>query len=128
MEETEKYKDYLEFLAVRDQCYEVKDGKFMYSLCMLRSLHQTDTENNGRVSLGNYKELSMNQDGTYQMKFENGQNCWNVGPRQANVKVICGATNQLSDATEVTTCVYNFDLVSPAACSRRWGQLQGVIE
>jgi len=128
IEETERYKDYLEFLAVRDQCYDVKDGKFMYSLCMLKSLHQTDTENNGKVSLGNYKELAMNEDGTYQMLFENGQNCWNVGPRKASVKIICGAVNQLSDATEVSTCVYNFDLISPAACSKRWGQLQGLVE
>ena len=99
----------------------------MYSLCMLRSLHQTDTENNGKVSLGTYKELAMNEDGTYQMKFENGQNCWNVGPRQASVRITCGASNQLSDATEVSTCVYTFDLISPAACSRRWGQLQGLV-
>ena len=28
IEETERYKDYLEFLAVRDQCYDVKDGKW----------------------------------------------------------------------------------------------------
>ena len=127
IEDTEKYKDYLAFLAVRDQCHDVIDGKFKYSLCMLRSLHQTDTENNGKVSLGNFQELAMNEDGSYLMSFENGQNCWNVGPRKASVKITCGAVNELSDATEVTTCVYTFDLISPAACSKRWGQLQGLI-
>ena len=125
LQEVEKYKDYKGFLALKDQCVDVKDGKYTYSLCMLKNVHQNDG-GGSNVSLGQFKSLSQNEDGTYEMTFEKGQHCHAHGPRTASVHITCGSTTLLSDATEASTCVYTFQLVSPAACSSRYGQLNGI--
>lgn len=126
LRETEKYKEYLDFLALKDQCVDVKDGKYTYVLCILKSVHQKD-EGGSSVSLGNFKILSQNDDGSYEMKFENGQHCHAFGPRMATVHIRCGATTVLSDATEASTCNYTFELLSPAACSMKYGKINGLL-
>ena len=52
------YKDHLEYLALKDVCFEVVDGKFSYSLCMLNSVTQKELEGNyNSVVLGHVREL-----------------------------------------------------------------------
>lgn len=38
----EFYKDHLEYLALKDVCFDVTDGRFSYSLCMLGSVQQKE--------------------------------------------------------------------------------------
>lgn len=52
------YKDHLEYLALKGSCFEVVDGKFSYSLCMLDSVTQKELEGNfNSVVLGQVRFL-----------------------------------------------------------------------
>jgi len=56
----EFYADHLEYLALRDQCFEVNDGKFAYSLCMLGRVTQRELEGDrNSVTLGEVGRLLM---------------------------------------------------------------------
>jgi hypothetical protein len=49
----ELFKNKLEYLALKNQCFSVVDGKFTYDMCVLKDISQNDNENS-RVTLGNY--------------------------------------------------------------------------
>ena len=55
------------------------------------------------------------------MLFKGGQNCWNVGARQAEVRLTCGLENKLVSADEPATCKYLLTMETPGACSREQG-------
>jgi Glucosidase II beta subunit-like protein len=87
----------------------------------MNSIHQSEQGGGSKVSLGSFKTLVENEDGSFQMKFEDGQHCHAFGPRSASVHITCGSANVLSDASEPSTCFYTFQMESPAACSVKFG-------
>jgi ElaB/YqjD/DUF883 family membrane-anchored ribosome-binding protein len=125
--EVEEFKDRLEFLELKNQCFNAVDGKFTYKLCVLNSIHQSETENSGSVSLGTFKSLTELDDGTFEMTFEHGQHCHAHGPRSSAVKLSCGASNVLKEAAEPSTCFYTFKFESPVACSVKYGKLNNLM-
>jgi hypothetical protein len=127
VKEIEQYKDRLEFLALKNQCFNAVDGKFTYKFCVLQNVKQSETDGGHEVNLGNFKSLDEHDDGSFEMRFENGQYCHAFGPRSASVKFLCGAANVLKEAAEPSTCFYTFKFESPAACSVKYGKLNNLI-
>lgn len=125
--EVDKFKDTLEFLDLKNQCFDAIDGKFTYSLCMLTEITQSENGGSNKVRLGTYKELKENEDGSFDMIFDAGQYCHAHGPRMAAVNIVCGAENILSDASEPSTCFYTFRMESPAACSVNYGRINHLV-
>jgi protein kinase C substrate 80K-H len=125
--EIDELQEHFYFLELKNQCFNAVDGKFTYKLCVMNNIQQSDSENGAGVNLGNYKSLTELDDGTFEMKFENGQYCHAFGPRSASVKVACGASNVLKEAAEPSTCFYTFKFESPVACSVKYGKLNNLL-
>jgi hypothetical protein len=67
----------LAFQTLKDQCFDVVDGKFSYSLCILSKVSQKEEHGNfNTVSLGSYSRLeavtpsTTNQGAAYVMHFD----------------------------------------------------------
>jgi hypothetical protein len=54
----------------------------------------------------------------YHLWMRNGETCWNVGPRQVDVKVHCGVQNRITDVRENGKCKYEFYFETPGACQK----------
>eukprot|EP00607_Mallomonas_marina_P010089 CAMPEP_0182419396 /NCGR_PEP_ID=MMETSP1167-20130531/3865_1 /TAXON_ID=2988 /ORGANISM="Mallomonas Sp, Strain CCMP3275" /LENGTH=489 /DNA_ID=CAMNT_0024594305 /DNA_START=423 /DNA_END=1892 /DNA_ORIENTATION=- len=123
----EKYgPEKLAFFALKGQCFEGKDGKFTYKLCMLETLEQSSLTD-PTVRLGKFDSI-IDVDGGSKFKilFKQGQHCHAFGPRTAEVEVSCGAENILKDAREPSTCFYSFQFETPAACTPTFAQFNGL--
>lgn len=123
--ELEKYSDYLAFLALKGQCFDTSEGKFTYSLCIMKDIKQQAPEE-GDVKLGTFESFETKENGDIRMFFNNGQECHAFGPRTATVDVTCGPDNLLWDATEPSTCYYEFKMESPAACTKQFAESYGI--
>lgn len=123
-----KYSEYLPFLALKDQCFEVKEAdKFVYTLCMFGTIQQKEMHGSrNTVTLGTFEKFSEDADGSVTMHFGAGTNCWAHGPRKADVKVVCGVTNLLKEAREPSTCFYTMELESPAVCTPKYAAIHGI--
>jgi hypothetical protein len=112
-----KNKDVLEWLHLKDQCYEQRGGKFTYEVCVMGGVKQTEDGAGHSVQLGSFDSIEKKDNGQVLMKYRNGQHCHAFGARSADVLVTCGAESSLSEALEPSTCFYTFTMTSPAACS-----------
>ena len=132
-----KYKDHLEYLAMKDQCFEVVDGQFSYSLCMLGSITQKEVSGSREVTLGTHQSIEPAYDTPSNshngrtppstiMRFGGGQHCHAFGARTAQVTVACAAKNALISASEPSTCAYSLYFESPVACTLKYAQLNGL--
>jgi len=131
----EKYKDHLEYLAMKDQCFDKEDGAFTYSLCILGSITQKEVVGSREVTLGTFTAFEPAYENTPAvdgvipsviMKFGNGQHCHAFGARTATVTVSCAAKNALISATEPSTCAYKLHFESPAACTPKYAEISGI--
>lgn len=130
LKDFELYSDKLEYLALKDKCFDGKDGKFTYSVCILDKLTQRDTESGdgGEVTLGTYSSIETNPDtGGIVMHFTEGQHCWAFGERTADVFITCGPEQKMISSNEPTTCYYTFQVESPSGCTEEYAQLNGLI-
>jgi hypothetical protein len=128
LQEIDKFSNYLEFIALKDQCFDVIDGKFSYSLCVMSSVKQKEVDGHNTVTLGNFESFVEYQDNDYtlKMQFTNGQYCHAFGARRADVTVVCGEKNALKSASEPSTCTYALLFESPAACNTKYAQAYGI--
>jgi protein kinase C substrate 80K-H len=124
----------LAFQALKDQCFDVVDGKFSYSVCILQRVSQKEEHGNyNTVNLGSYERVETvaptpsNQGAAYVMHFENGQYCHAHGPRKADVTIRCGEKNVLLSAAEPSTCFYALQFESPVACTDAYAAAQGIL-
>ena len=124
----------LAFQTLKDQCFDVVDGKFSYSLCVLSKVSQKEEHGNfNTVSLGSYSRLeavtpsTTNQGAAYVMHFDNDQYCHAHGPRKADVTIRCGEKHQLLSAAEPSTCFYALQFESPVACTEEYAATQGIL-
>jgi len=128
-DDMERFKDFLEYLALKDTCYEVVDGAFKYSLCVLGKVTQSEVGGNrNEVTLGTFKTIEEKyQNGISSViYFENGQYCHAFGERKAQVSVLCAARNALISAAEPSTCAYQLVFESPIGCSPKYAQMIGL--
>lgn len=124
----QKFSNYLPFLALSKDCFEVKEAdKFVYKLCMFGTIQQTELQGSrNSVNLGNFERFSETSDGNIVMHFEKGQNCWAHGPRKADVTIVCGTSNILKEAREPSTCAYTMEFESPLGCTPKFAALNGI--
>lgn len=137
VKEGEEYADYPEFLALKGQCFDQKDGNFVYSVCILGKVTQKENGRGNSVTLGNFakpNESIMPHDiveGTVsspglKLKYGKGTHCHAFGARSAEVIVSCGPESVLSEASEPSTCFYSFKLETPAACTEAFARSIGL--
>uniref|UniRef100_A0AAV1UK73 Glucosidase 2 subunit beta n=1 Tax=Peronospora matthiolae TaxID=2874970 RepID=A0AAV1UK73_9STRA len=115
------------FFGLRDKCVESSGGQYTYKVCLFGKATQDQT------ILGNMEDIKgiEVQDGegspedssaagpiVKQVKFSNGQKCWNGPNRSLTVTLECGPEPmELSDIEEPSTCVYSAKLRTPVVCS-----------
>lgn len=130
LKDFEDYSEHLEYLALRDKCFDGKDGKFTYNVCILGKLTQKDTENTDSddVLLGTYSSIEKDTNtGGVIMHFTQGTNCWAFGPRTADVHITCGPEQKMISSNEPTTCYYKFEVESPSGCTEQFAQINGIL-
>jgi hypothetical protein len=123
----ERFSSNLNYFAVRNECGEARDGKFIYRVCIWDKVTQEEEGSASEVDLGSFESLEETENGSgATLKYRNGQHCHAFGPRSADVKVTCGATNVVISASEPSTCFYSFVMESPAACTDRFAEAHGI--
>ena len=60
------------------------------------------------------------------LKFKEGQHCHAFGARTAELHVKCGVENKVFSAREPSTCAYLLEMESPAACTIKYAQENGL--
>ncbi|RLN64645.1 hypothetical protein BBP00_00003314 [Phytophthora kernoviae] len=125
------------FLALRDKCVESDPSQYLYKACFFGKATQdttklgdmedfktpeqavTDASGDGTASTETPSEdFSDSETIVTELKFSNGQKCWNGPNRSMTVKLECGPSPMvLYDVEEPSTCVYTAKLRTPAVCS-----------
>jgi Glucosidase II beta subunit-like protein len=134
-EDASKFGPNGELHSLRDQCFEVTEGKYVYKVCMFRSATQRDqgTEDGG-TDLGSWSEATTevvtDQNGVeYEQRvwrWANGAHCWNGPSRSATGYVSCGAETRILSADEPDTCRYVLQMESPLACDEEFQTRHGL--
>ncbi|KAK1943958.1 Glucosidase 2 subunit beta [Phytophthora citrophthora] len=118
------------FFALRDKCVDSEAGQYKYKICFFGKATQDHTK------LGDMEDIKgpepAESEGSSEdtptsaevettvkeLKFSNGQKCWNGPNRSLEVKLECGPEPmELRDIEEPSTCVYTAKLRTPAVCS-----------
>jgi len=114
--------------ALRNQCYEVKNGKYIYEVCIFGNAYQReDMGDDNRAlkgtgtSLGRWSNISSDDENARKiMKWTDGTGCWNGPSRSATVYVSCGSETVLLSADEPSTCEYVLTMQSHIACDENY--------
>ena len=114
------------FLGLKGECAKFVHGKYEYSVCFDRDVTQKDMESHGATRLGGFSNAEVDEEGKTALHFTDGAHCWNHGPRVATVFVTCGEFTKILSAHEPSTCVYEIDMESPAACNAIWAKKWGL--
>mmetsp|Transcript_2895 Transcript_2895/g.4445 ORF Transcript_2895/g.4445 Transcript_2895/m.4445 type:complete len:597 (-) Transcript_2895:1066-2856(-) len=126
--ELDQFKDHLGYLALKDQCFEKEDGPFTYKLCILDKITQKEVNGGREVTLGSFQNLEHHYENgrSTLLRYEKGQHCHAHGARTATVFVTCAASNALLSASEPSTCAYQLEFQSPAACTPEYAREVGL--
>ncbi|KPM05814.1 glucosidase 2 subunit beta-like protein 1 [Sarcoptes scabiei] len=107
-----------EYLALKDQCFELHENEYIYKLCPFESASQKSKDGGSETNLGRWGKWSGSEQNHYErFIMDGGVQCWNGPSRSVIVHVSCGSENQLTRASEPNRCEYSFDFKTPAACS-----------
>jgi Glucosidase II beta subunit-like protein len=124
-----------ELHSLRDQCFEVIEGKYVYKVCMFGAATQRDLgTQDGGTDLGSWSEATTeavtDQNGVeYEQRvwrWANGAHCWNGPSRSATGYVSCGAESRILSADEPDTCRYVLQMESPLACDEEFRTRHGL--
>jgi protein kinase C substrate 80K-H len=100
-----------------DNCVTMKDHTYEYSVCF----GDPSEARQGNTRLGKLDRFELQSEtGVMKLYFNEGDHCWNHGPRVSEVSISCGAANSISSVSEPSTCVYFIEMTSPNACSAAW--------
>jgi len=114
-----------ELHSLRDKCFEVEEGKYVYEICLFGKAAQKDKGSSGAgTNLGKWTRATIetftdDSNREYPQRvwyWENGTKCWNGPQRSATAYVTCGAETKVLSADEPDTCRYVLDVESPIAC------------
>ncbi|KAL3658556.1 hypothetical protein V7S43_016440 [Phytophthora oleae] len=118
------------FFALRDKCVESEAGQYKYKMCFFGKATQDHTKLGDMEDIKGPEpaESEDSNDDTptlaevettvKELKFSNGQKCWNGPNRSLTVKLECGPEPmELGGIEEPSTCVYTAKLRTPAVCS-----------
>ena len=95
------------FFKLKGECVELQLNQYKYTVCPYDKVEQDGT------LLGKWHSWL---EPHTTMQFKDGQNCWNIGAREAKVQFSCGLANKLIAAEEPGPCKYLMKVESPAAC------------
>ncbi|KAI9984679.1 hypothetical protein PInf_006043 [Phytophthora infestans] len=108
------------FFALRDKCVESEAGQYTYKVCFFGKATQDHTKLGDMEDIKS-SESTEGEDSTLtvkEIKFSNGQKCWNGPNRSLTITLECGPEPMhLSEIEEPSTCVYSAKLRTPAVCS-----------
>lgn len=100
-----------EFYYFYDQCFEGKEGKYVYKVCPYKKASQV--EGHSSTNLGRWDKF---EESYRMMRFSNGDKCWNGPDRSLKVRLRCGLSNELNGVDEPSRCEYVAVLSTPAMC------------
>ncbi|KAI5006755.1 hypothetical protein ZWY2020_033998 [Hordeum vulgare] len=100
-----------EFYYFYDQCFEGKEGKYVYKVCPYKKASQV--EGHSSTNLGRWDKF---EESYRMMHFANGDKCWNGPDRSLKVRLRCGLSNELNGVDEPSRCEYVAVLSTPAMC------------
>jgi len=111
-----------ELYAIRNDCFELKTGKYTYELCMFGRAYQREgSTKKGGTDLGTWHNASVDENsGSRILKWTGGSKCWNGPKRSATVFITCGAETQLISADEPNICEYEFRMESYLGCDEKF--------
>ncbi|CAI5746484.1 unnamed protein product [Peronospora destructor] len=121
------------FFGLRNECVESDAGQYKYKVCFFGKATQdftklgdmedikgpkvSDGKGSGKSSSISPEDLTAAETTVKEIKFSNGDNCWNGPKRSLTVKLECGPEPmKLYDVEEPSTCVYIAKLRTPAVC------------
>lgn len=111
--------------GLEDNCVKTKDHTYEYSVCF----GDPSEARQGGTRLGQLDRLEMESEtGEMKLYFNEGDHCWNHGPRVAEVSISCGASNYITSISEPSTCVYFVDMQSPHACTPGWKKAKHLLD
>jgi hypothetical protein len=116
-----------ELFGIRDSCLEMKQGKYVYELCLFGSSKQKEGDSRGGTVLGQWTDASIADDGKRVWSWQNGAKCWNGPQRSATAYVSCGATSKIISADEPETCKYVFEVESHLACDETYATTNNLL-
>lgn len=126
----EFYKDNLEFLALKNQCYSMMDGKYKYEVCILGDVTQQEEGGGNKVTLGKFDTIDegRTEKGAHflTMHYAKGTHCHVHGARKADVSVTCAAEHALLSTSEPAICSYALEFESPLACTPEYAKIHGL--
>ncbi|XP_051224448.1 glucosidase 2 subunit beta [Lolium perenne] len=100
-----------EFYYFYDQCFEGKEGKYVYKVCPYKKASQV--EGHSSTNLGRWDKF---EESYRIMHFSSGDKCWNGPDRSLKVRLRCGLNNELNGVDEPSRCEYVAVLSTPALC------------
>ncbi|XP_066508202.1 glucosidase 2 subunit beta-like isoform X2 [Hoplias malabaricus] len=105
-----------EFVFLLSRCVQMSVSEYMYTLCPFSQVTQKNSEGS-EVILGKWSGWIGPPDAPYtQMKFDEGDACWQGPKRSTVVSVVCGTETDLRSVKEPSRCLYSMELHTPAAC------------
>ena len=120
-----------QFLHMDGACFELPIKQYTYEVCPYGKAAQK--EGGSSTSLGTWEGMERNSDGSYVLKFHNGQSCWQGPQRSLTVNLRCGPADKPLAVEEPSKCVYEMDMETPAVCNMQHAQalklnLEGAME
>lgn len=106
-----------EFTSLYDHCYEFTDLEYTYTMCAFSKVSQKSKSGGRETNLGNWGSWTVGKN-YREMKYENGEKCWNGPSRSATITLKCGLEDQLLSASEPNRCEYAMSFSTPAVCEQ----------
>ncbi len=106
-----------EFTNLYDNCYEYTDLEYTYKMCAFGKVSQKPKNGGRETNLGNWGSWTTGKN-YMEMKYENGEKCWNGPSRSATITLKCGLEDELLSASEPNRCEYAMSFSTPAVCEQ----------
>ena len=118
-------KDFV-FYDLKLKEFTINDRSYVYNINFFDIIKQTEIDRTD-VTLGNFKSIDTIDDATYVWRYEEGDHCWNFGPRTTHIAMTCGIENKILSVREPSTCFYKFEFESPLACTLQFAETNGLL-
>lgn len=103
---------------LRDECFKLDDNNYSYEVCHFSNITQQETSlrwNPYHGILGVYQEWEIVNNTFVAMQYREGDRC-GTSYRRVRVVFACGEKNELTNASEPSTCHYQITFVTPYVC------------
>ncbi|CAG5094177.1 Oidioi.mRNA.OKI2018_I69.XSR.g13317.t1.cds [Oikopleura dioica] len=107
-----------EFYKLSQICLTYRSPSYVYKLCPYSEASQDDGMKANPLTLGKGGVLNLSDPNSPKLLMPNGKGdgCPSGISRSVEVNFVCGVADEISYVSEPSTCLYRFDLTTPAAC------------